>query len=155
MERIKEHQNEVNFCFIDYSKAFDNVDQEKMWNVLKDMSVPQHLIVLMHNLYSGQEATIRTEYGETEWFPIGKGVCQGCTLSMYLFHLYAEHIVREPGMNEDEGGIKIGGRKIKNLRYADDTTLLANKPEDLKRLVKKLKKESARAGLQLNLKKRK
>ena len=124
-----------------------------MWNVLKDMGVPQHLIVLMRNLYSRQEATVRAECGEIEWFPVGKSVRQGCTLSPYLFNLYAEHIVRGAGLDEDEGRIKIGSRKINNLRYADDTAVLADKLDDLKWLVKKLKKESARAGLQLNLKK--
>ena len=153
MERTEEHQKEMHFCFINYSKTFDSVDQEKMWNVLKDMGMPQHLIILMCNLYSGQKATIRTEYEETEWFPIGKGVCQDCTLSPYLFNLHTEHIVREAELNEDEGEIKIGGRKTNNLRYTNDTTLLADKPEDLKRLLKKLKEESTRAGLQLNLKK--
>ena len=153
LERTKKHQNEVHFCFIDYSKAFDSVHQGKMSNVLKEMSVQQHLIVLMSNLYPGQEAATKTEYGKIEWFPIGKGVRQGCTLSMYLFHLYAERIIREAELDEDEGKIKIGGRKVNNLRYADDTTLLIDKPDDLTRLVKKLKDESARAGLQQNLKK--
>ena len=109
----------------------------------------------MRHLYSGQEATIRTEYGEREWFPIGKNACQGCTLAPYLFNLYAEHIVKEAGIDEDKRGIKIGGRKINNLRYTDSTTLLADKLENLKQLVKRLKGESARAGLQLNLKKSK
>ena len=146
---------EVHFCFTDYSKAFHSVDQENMRNVLRDMDVPQHLIVLIRNLYSGQEATITTEYRETEWLPIGKRVPQGCTLSLYLFNLYAEHIVREAGLNGDERRTKIGGRKINKLRYANDTTLLAGKLEDLKRLVRKLKKESARADLQLIFKTKK
>ena len=136
-----------------YSKAFDSVDQEKMWNVLKDMSMPQHLITLMRNLYSGQKATIRTEYEEREWFSIGKGVCQDCSLSPYLFNLHTEHIVREAELDEDEGGIKIGGKKTNNPRYAKDTTLLADKSENLRRVLKKVKEESFGESLQLNLKK--
>ena len=144
----------MHFCFTDYSKAFHSVDQEKLRNVLRDMDVPQHLIVLIRNLYFGQEATITTEYGETEWFPIGKSVRQGGILSSYLFNLYAEHIVREARLNEDEGRIKIVGRKITSLRYAGHTTLLADKLENLKRFVRKLRKESARADLQLIFKKK-
>ena len=115
----------------------------------------QHLIVLMRKPCSRQEATIRTEYGETECFSIGKGIHQDCTPSPYLFNLYAEHILRKAKLDEDERRIKTGCIKIKNLRYVDDTSLLVGKPEDLKRLVKKLKEESVRADLQLNLEKTK
>ena len=153
LKHAKDHQKAVRFYSIDYNKAFESIGQEKIWNVLKDMGVPQHLIVLMRNLYSGKEATIGIEYEEAGWFPIGKDVRQGYTLSPYLFNIYAEHIVREAEMDEDERGIKIDGRKINDLRYANGTTLLANKPKDMKGLVKKLKEESIRAGLQLNLKK--
>ena len=114
------------FCFIDYAKAFDCVDRNKLWKVLKEMGIPDHLICLLRNLYAGQEATIRTEH-ETDWFQIGKGVCQGCILSPYLLNLYAEYIMRNAGLDEAQAGIKIAGRNISNLRYADDTTLMCRK----------------------------
>ena len=112
----------VKGCF-DYAKAFDCVDHNKLLRILKEMGLPEHLTSLLRNLYAGQEATIRTGHATTDWFQIGKGVCQGCILSSCLFNLYAEHIMRNAGLEEAQAGIKIAGRNINNLRYADDTTL--------------------------------
>jgi len=153
MEKAREYQKEFYLCFIDYSKAFDCVDHEKLWSVLHEMGVPKHLIVLMKNLYTKQQASVKTDYGNTNWFNIGKGVRQGCILSPYLFNLYAEHIMRKASIDEAAGGIKIGGRNINNLRYADDTTILAETVDDLQYLLRKVKEESAAAGLKLNMKK--
>ena len=115
------------FCFIDYAKAFDCVDHNKLWKILKKMEIPDHLTCLLRNLYSGQEATARTGHGTTDWFQIRKEVCQGCILSPCLFNLRAEYIMRNAGLTEAQAGIKIAGRNINNLRYADDTTLTAKK----------------------------
>ena len=109
--------------FIDYPKAFDCVDHNKLWKILKEMGIPDHLICFLRNLYTGQEATVRTGHGTTDWFQIGKGVRQGCILSPCLFNLYAEYIMRNTGLEEAQAGIKTAGRNINNLRYADDTTL--------------------------------
>uniref|UniRef100_A0A670J2L0 Reverse transcriptase domain-containing protein n=1 Tax=Podarcis muralis TaxID=64176 RepID=A0A670J2L0_PODMU len=132
MEKAREFQKDIYFCFIDYAKAFDCVDHSKLWQVLKEMGVPDHLICLLRNLYVGQEAIVRTGYGTTDWFKIGKGVWQGCILSPCLFNLYAEFIMRKAGLDESLAGIKIAGRNINNLRYADDTTLMAESEEELK-----------------------
>ena len=121
-KKPREFQKNINFCFINYAKAFDFVDQNKLWKILKEMGIPDHLICLLRNLYAGQEATVRTGHG-TDWFQIGKGVRQGCILSPCLFNFYAEYIMRNPGLNEAQAGIKIAGRNINNLRYADDTPL--------------------------------
>jgi len=110
----------IYFCFIDYAKAFDCVDHSKLWKILKVMGIPDHLTRLLRNLYAVQEATVRTGHGTTDWFQIGKGVCQGCLLSPCLFNLYAEYIMRNIGLEEAQAGIKIAGRNINNLRYADD-----------------------------------
>lgn len=155
MEKSKEHQKDVYMCFIDYSKAFDCVDYDRMWLTLRDMGIPEHLIVLLRNLYTNQEATVRTEHGVCKWFPIEKGVRQGCILSPYLFNLYAEQIIRNAGLYEDERGIKLGGRTINNLRYADDTTLLAESEDDLKQLLLKVEQRSLEMGLSLNINKTK
>ena len=155
LEKAKEYQKDIYMCFIDYSKAFDCVDHEKLWVTLRRMGIPEHLVVLIRNLYSGQEAIVRTEQGETQWFRIGKGVRQGCILSPYLFNLYAEQIIRKAGLYEEQRGVKIGGRLTNNLRYADDTTLLAENEADLKYLLMKLKEQSISMGLHLNLKKTK
>ena len=112
------------------------------WKILKEMGIPDHLICLLRNLYAGQEATVRTGHGTTDWFQIGKGVCQGCILSPYLFNLYAEYIMRNAGLEEAQAGIKIAGRNINNLRYADDKTLMAESEEELKSLLMKVKVES-------------
>ena len=115
------------------------------------MGIPDHLTCLLRNLYAGQEATVRTGHGTTDWFQIQKGVCQGCTLSPCLFHLYAEHIMRNAGQEETQAGIKIAGRNINNLRYADDTTLMAESEEELKSLLMKVKEENEKVGLKLNI----
>ena len=111
------------FCLIDYIKAFDYVDHNKLWKILKEMGIPDHLTCLFRNLYAGREATVRTGHGTTDWFQTGKGVCQGCLLLPCLFNLYAEHTMRNAGLGEAQDGIKIAGRNINHLRYADDTTL--------------------------------
>ena len=115
----------IYFCFIDYAKAFDCVDHNQLWKILKEMGIPDHLTCFLRNLYAGQEATVRTGHGTTDWFHIGKGVCQGCILSPWLFNLYAEYLMRNAGLEEAQAGIKIAWRNINNLRYADDTSLMA------------------------------
>ena len=130
MEKAREHQRDLYMCFIDYMKAYNCVDHERLWVVLRVMGVPVHLIVLLKRLYNNQEATVRTEFGETDNIDIGKGVRQGCILSPLLCNIYAENIMRE-ALEEWESGISIGGRMVTNLRYADDTTLLAGTKEDL------------------------
>ena len=155
METAREYQKNVYMCFIDYSKAFDCVDHHKLWQVLGKMGVPQHLVYLLRKLYESQEATVRTEYGNSEWFPVGKGVRQGCILSPYLFNMYAEFIMREANIGAGEAGLRVGGRKVDNLRYADDTTLIAESMEDLTKLIYQVKKESEKLGLRLNVKKTK
>ena len=141
IEKAREFQKNIYFCFIDYAKAFDCVDHNKLWQILKERGIPDHLTCLLRNLYAGQEATVRTGHGTTDWFQIRKGVCQGCVLSPCLFNLYAEYIMRNTGMNEAQSGIKIAGTNINNLRYADDTTLMAESKE-LKSLLMKVKEES-------------
>ena len=116
IEKAREFQKNIYFCFIDYAKAFDCVDHNKLWKILKEMRIPDHLTHLLRTLYSGQEATVRTGHGLTDWFQIGKGVCQGCILSSYLFNLYAEYIMRNTGLDEAQAGIKIAGRNVNNLR---------------------------------------
>ena len=134
MEKAREFQKNIYFSFIDYAKAFDCVDHNKLWKILKEMGIPDPLTCLLRNLYAGWEATVRTGHGTTDWFQIGKGVCQGCKLSPCLFNFYAEYIMRNSGLEETQAGVKIGGRNIDNLRYADDTTLVAESEEELKRL---------------------
>ena len=119
------------------------------------MAIPDHLICLLRNLYAGQEATVRTGHGTTDWFQIGNGVCQGCILSPSLFNFYAEYIMRNAGLEEAQAGIKIAGRNINNLRYADDTTLMAESEEELKSLLMKVKVDSEKVGLKLNIQKMK
>src|SRR5574341_186526 len=121
----QEFQKTIYFCFIDYAKAFDCVDHNKLWKILKEMGIPGHLTCLLRNLYAGQEATVRTGHGTTDWFQIGKGVRQGCILSPCLFNFYAEYIMKNAELEETQTGIKIAGRNINNLRCADDTTLMA------------------------------
>ena len=123
MEKARRFQENIYFCFLDYTKAFDCVDHNKLWKILEEMGIPNHLTCLLRNLYAGQEATVRMGQGTIDWFQIGKGVCQGCILSPCLFNLYAEYIMRNAGPEEAQAGIKIAGRNINNLRYADDTTL--------------------------------
>ena len=134
MEKAREFQKNMYFCFIDYAKAFDCVDHNKLWKILQELGIPDHLTYLLRNLYAGQEATVRTGHGTTDWFQIGKGVCQGCILSHCLFNLYAEYIMRNAGLEEAQAGIKIAWRNINNLRYVDDTSLMAESEEELKNL---------------------
>ena len=124
MEKGREFQKNIYFCFIDYAKAFDCVDHNKLWKILKEMGISDHLTCLLRKLYAGQEATVRTGHG-TDWFQIGKGIHQGCILSLCLFNLYAEYIMRNGGLDEARAEIKIAGRNIDKLRYADDTTLMS------------------------------
>ena len=121
--RSKRIQKKI--CFIDYAKAFDCVDHNKLWKILKEMGIPDHLTWLLRNLYAGQEATVRTGHGTADWFQVGKGVCQGCILSLCLFNFYAEYIMRNAGLDEAQAGIKIAWRNISNLRYSYDTILMA------------------------------
>ena len=137
----QEFQKNIYFCFIDYAKIFDCVDHNKLWKILKEMGL-DHLTCLLRNLYSGQEATIRTGHGTTDWFQTGKGVRQGYILSPCLFNLYAEYIMRNARLEEAQAGIKTAGRNINNLRYADDTTIMAESEEELKSLLMKVKEES-------------
>ena len=136
----KEFQKTIYFCFIDYAKTFDCVYHNKLWKILKEMGIPDHLTCLLRNLCAGQEATVRTGNGTTDWFTIGKGICQGCILSPCLFNFYAEYIMRNAGLDEAQAGIKIAGRNNNNLRYSDDTTLMAKSEEELKSLLMKVKK---------------
>ena len=144
IEKARVFQKNISFCFIDYPKAFDCMDHNKLWKILKQMGIPDHLTCLFRNLYEGQEATVRTEHGTTDWFQIGKGVRQACILSPWLFNLYAEYIMRNARLEKAQARIKIAGRNINNLIYADDTTLMAGNEElraswwKWKRRVKKL-----------------
>ena len=131
------------------------VDRNKLWKILKEMGIPDHLTRLLRNLYAGQEATIRIGHGTTYWFQIGKEVHQGCILSPCLFKLHAEYIMRHAGLDEAQAGIKIARRNINNLRYTDDTTLMAETEKELKSLLMKVKKESEKVGLKLNIQKTK
>ena len=154
IEKAREFKKNTYFCFIDYTKVFDYVDHNKLWKIFREMGIPDHLTCLLRNLYAGQEATVRTGHGTTDWFQIRKGVRQGCILSPCLFNVYAEYIMRNVGLDEAQAGIKIAGRNINNLRYAFDTTLMAES-EELKSLLMKLKEESEKVGLKLNIQKTK
>ena len=146
IKKEREFQKIIYFCFIDYAKAFDCVDHNELWKILKEMGIPDHLTYLLRNLYAGQEATVRTGHGPTDWFQIGQGVHQGCILSPCLFNLYAEYIMGNAGLEEAQAGIKIARRNINNLRYANDTTLMAES-EELKSFLMKVKEESEKVGL--------
>ena len=150
IKKAREFQKNIYFCFIDYIKAFDCADHNKLWNILQEIEIPDHLTHLLRNLYAGQEATVRAGHGTTGWFQIEKGVCQGRILSPCLFNLYAEYMMRNAGLDKAQAGIKIAGRNINNLRYADDTILMAES-EKLKILLMKVKEESEKAGLKLNI----
>ena len=152
MEKARELQKNIYFCFIDYAKAFDCVDHNRLWKILKKMGIPDHLTCLLRNLYAGQEATVRTGHGTTDWFQIGKGVHQGCILSPCLFNFYAEYIMRNAEKEKAQAGIKIASRNINNLSYADDTTLMAES-EELKSFLK-VKEESEKVGLSSTFRKR-
>ena len=155
MENARRFQKNTYFCFIDYAEAFDCVDHNKLWEVFQEMGIPDHLTSLLRNLYAGQEATVRTKHGTTNWFQIGKGVCQGCVLSPCLFNLHAEYIMWNAGLDEAQAGIKTARRNTNNLRYADDTNLMADSKEELKSLLMKVKEESEKVGLKLNIQKMK
>ena len=137
IEKAREFQKNIYFCFMDYAKAFDCLDHNKLWKILKEMGIPDPLTCLLRNLYAGQEATVKTGHGTTDWFQIGKEVLSPC-----LFNLYAEYVLRNTGLEEAQAGIKIAGRNISHLRYADDTTLMAESEEELKNFLMKVKEES-------------
>ena len=130
IEKAREFQKNIYFCFIHYAKAFDFVDHNNLWKILREMRIPDHLTCFLRNLYAGQEGTVRTGHGTTEWFQIVKGLRQGCILSPC--YLYAEYIMQNARLNEAQAGIKIARRNINNLRYADNTTLMAESEEELK-----------------------
>ena len=155
IEKAREFQKNIYFCFSDYVETFDCVDHSKLWKILKEMGIPDHLTCLLINLYAGQEATVRTGYGTTDWFQIRKGVCQGCIMSPWLFNLNAEYIMRNAGLEEAQAGIKISGRNINNLRCSDDTSLMADSEDELKSLLMKVKEESEKVGLKRNIQKTK
>ena len=153
IEKQREFQENFYFCFADYAKAFDCVNHNKLWKILKEMEIPDHLTCLLKNLYAGQEATVRTGHGTKEWFQIGKGEHQGSILSPCLFHFYAEYMMQNASLDEAQAGIKIAGRNINNLRYADDTNLMTESEEELKSLLIKAKEESQKVGLKVNIQK--
>ena len=155
INKARELQKNIYFCFIDYAKAFDYMDHNKLWKILKEMGIPDHLTCLLRNLYVGQKATVITGHGTTDWFQTGKGVRQGCILSPCLFNLYAEYIMRNTGLDEAQAGIKIARRNISNLSYAENTTLMAESEEELESLLIKVKEESEKVGLKLNIQKTK
>ena len=149
--KVREFQKNIFFCFTDYAEAFVWITTN--WKILQEMRIPEMRIgvtCLLRNLYADQEATVRTGHGAIDWFQIGKGVHQGCILSPCLFNFYAEYIMRNAGLEEAQVGIKIAGRNINNLRYADDTTLMAESEEELKSLLMKVKKESEKVSLKLS-----
>ena len=132
LKKQENSRKNIYFCFNDYAKAFDSVDHNKLQKILQEMGIPDHLTCLLRNLYAGQEATVKNGRGTTDWFQIGKGVSQGCILSPWLFNFYAEYIMRDARLDEAQAGIKIARRNNNNLRYADDTTLIAESEEELK-----------------------
>ena len=141
--------------FIDYAKAFDFVDHNKLWKIFQEMGIPDRLTCLLRNLYAGQEAMVRMGCGTTDWFQIGKEVCQGCILSPCLFNLYAEYMMRNAILDGSQAGIMIAGRNINNHRYADGNTLMTESKEILKSLLMRVKEENEKAGLKLNIQKTK
>ena len=151
MEKAREFQKNIYFCFTVYAKALACVDHNKLWKILKETGIPDHLTCLLRNLYAGQEATVRTGHGTTDWFQIGKGVHQDCILSPCLLNLYADYIMQNASLDESQARIKISRRNINNLRYAYDTSLMAEREEELKNLLMKVKVESEKVGLKLNI----
>ena len=135
IDNAREFQKKTYFCLIDYAKNFDCVDYSKLWKILKEMGIPDHLTCLLRKLYAGQEATARTVHGTTHWFQIGKGVCQGCILRPCLFNFYAEYIMWNASLDDSQAGIKIVERSINNFRYADDIFLMAESKEELQELL--------------------
>ena len=152
--KAREFQKNIYFCYINYFKAFDYVDHNKLWKILQEMGIPAHLTYLLRNLYAGQEAIVRTGHGTTDWFQIRKEEHQGCILSPCLFKLYAECTVWNARLNEEQAGVKISWRIINILRYADDTTLMAES-EELTSLLMKVTEESEKVRLKLNIQKTK
>ena len=146
IEKAREYQKNIYFCFIDYTKAFDCVHHNKLWKIQKEMGIPDDLTCFLINVYAGEKATVRTGHGTTDWLQIGKGICQGCILSPCLFNLYAEYIMRNAGLDEARTGIKIARRNINNFRYADDITLMAESEEELKSFLMRVKQESEKLG---------
>ena len=155
IKKTREFQKNIYFCFTDYAKAVVCVDHNKLWKILKEMGIPDHLTCLLRNLYAGQEAIVRARHGTADWFQIGKGVRQGCILSPCSFNFCAEYIMRNAGLEEAQAGIKIARRNINNLKYADDTTLMAESEEELKSFWMKMKEETEKVGLRLNIQKTK
>ena len=153
IEKAREFQINIYFCFIDYVKAFDSVDHRKLWKILQEMKIWDHLMCLLRNLYTCQEAAVRSGHGATDWFQIGKGICQSCILSLCLFNFYAEYIMWNAGLDETQAGIKISRRNINNFRCADDTTLMTENEEELKSLLMKVKEENEKTGLSSTFKK--
>ena len=153
IKKSSEFQKSICFCFIDYSKAFDCVDRNKLWKILKEMEILDHLTCLLWNIYAGQdqEATVRTRHGTTDWFQFGKGVHQGCILSPCLFNLYAECIIYNARLDESQAGIKIAGRNINNLKYADDTTLMSRQRRVIKELLDEGEKAEWKSWLKTQL----
>ena len=154
IDKARELQKNKYFCFIEYAKAFDCVDHNKLWKTLKEIGMPDHLTCLLRNLYAGQKATVRTGHGTMDWFQIRKGVGQGCIFNS-LKELHTDYVMRNARLDEAQAGIKIVRRNISNLRYTDDTTLMAESKEKLKSLLMKVKEESEKAGLKLNIQKTK
>ena len=154
-ENAKEFQKNIYFCFIDYAKAFDCVDHNKLWKTLQEMGIPDHLTCLLRNLYAGQEATVRTGHGTTDWFQMGKGVRQSCILSPCLFNFSAQYIMQNARLAEAQAGINIARGNINNLRYVDDTALMAESEEELESFLMKVKEESEKVSLKLNIQKTK
>ena len=151
IKKAREFHKNIYFCFIDYAKAFDCVDHKKLWKILQEMGIPDHLTCLLRNLYAGQEGTVRTGHGTTDWFQIGKRACQGCILSSCLFNFYAEYIMRNAELEETQAGIKISGR----ISITSDMQMTPESEEELKSLLMKVKEESEKVGLKLNIQKTK
>ena len=151
--KIFEFQKNIYFCLICYAKAFFCVGHNDLWKIIKEMGIPDHLTCFLRNLYAGQEATVRTGHGTTDWFHIRKEVCQGCILSLCLFNLYAQYIMQNAGLDEAQAGIKMARWNINNFRYADDTSLMAESKEVIKSFLMKVKEESGKVGLKLNIQK--
>ena len=149
----REFQTSIYFFFTDYTKAFDCVDHNNLWKILKEMGTPDHLTCLLRNLYAGQEATVRKRHGIMDWLKIGKGIHQGHILLRRLLNIYGEYIMRNARLKDSQAGIKIAGRNINNLGYASDTTLMAESKEELKSLLMNVKEESEKAGLKLSIQK--
>ena len=151
LKKQENSRKNIYFCFNDYTKAFDCVDHNKLWKILKEMGISDHLICLLRNLYAGEEAAVRTGHRTTDWFKIGIGVCQGCILSPCLSNLYAEYNMQNTGLDESQAGIKNVRRNINNLSYADEITIMAQSKVELKSLLMRVKEDSEKAGLKLNI----